>query len=134
MKNILTKIKISSFVVYSLVLSVLFPAITAAQNTGQRFQNPLSNNNNLFSLIYSVLSFITSIGAAIVVFMVIYSGFLFVSAQGDESKLTKAKSVFLWTIIGGVILLGAAALAEVVCNTATSLGATGLDCAIRGRI
>lgn len=85
------------------------------------FNNPISAND-FTELIASLLDFVTQVGTALAVFMVIYSGFLFVQAQGDPAKIKTAKSTFLWTVIGGVILIGAKTLAEVIRNTATGLG------------
>ena len=93
-------------------------------SSGLKFKNPLGNSNgDIFTLANSILEFVIKLGAAIVVFFVIYSGFLFVKAQGDPAKLEVAKKTFLWTVIGGVILLGARVLAEVVKNVANDLGA-----------
>ena len=70
------------------------------------------------------------LGAVLVVFMLIFTGFKFVTARGDESKLTEAKSALFWTIIGGLVLLGAEALSEIICQTAKEFGIKG-DCLIR---
>jgi hypothetical protein len=100
----------------------------SAGGSGISIPNPLNRTDNIFGLIRAVLDFVTKVGAAIVVFMVIYSGFLFVQAQGDPGKIKTAKNVFFWTVIGGVVLLGAQVLASVICNTALQLGVTGLSC------
>jgi hypothetical protein len=59
--------------------------------------------------------------APIIVLMIIYAGFLFVTAQGDPQKLSKAKKAFLWAIIGAVIILGARLLAAAIAQTISSL-------------
>ena len=48
---------------------------------------------------------------ALVVIMVIYSGFLFVKSQGNEKDLPKAKDALRWAIVGGILLIGAVAIA-----------------------
>ena len=85
------------------------------------FNNPIGPND-IFELIAALLTAITRIGAAVVVVMVVYSGFLFVKAQGDPGELEKAKKTFMWTVIGGVILLGAEAIAILIQSTASELG------------
>ena len=93
-------------------------------SSGLKFQNPIGNSvSDLPSLIAKLLEFVTRVGAAAVVFMVIYSGFLFVKAQGDPEEIKKAKSTFLWTVVGGVVLLGAATLAALIESTVQGLGA-----------
>jgi prepilin signal peptidase PulO-like enzyme (type II secretory pathway) len=86
------------------------------------FTNPIKGNSDLFALADTIVDFIIRVGAVIVVFMIIYSGFLFVKAQGDPGELEKAKKNFLWTVVGAVILLGAKALSEVVQGVANDLG------------
>lgn len=44
------------------------------------------------------------------VLALIWAGFLFVTARGDEKQLERAKSVFLWTMVGGAVVLGAQVL------------------------
>lgn len=84
--------------------------------------NPI-NQKDIYGLINAIIDFIVKIGAVIVVFFIIYAGFLFVTAQGNEDKISKAKTTFLWTIIGSLVLLGASTLSGVICNTARDLGA-----------
>jgi len=84
--------------------------------------NPIGQNS-VEGLIAAVLQFVVKIGAVVVVFFVIYAGFQFVTAQGNEEKITKARKSFLWTIIGALILLGAMTLSGVICRTANDLGA-----------
>jgi len=50
------------------------------------------------------------------VVMIIWSGFLFVTARGSDEQLKKAKSTFQWTIIGAVVLLGSSAIAKAIVN------------------
>ena len=59
---------------------------------------------------------------------IVYSGLLFILAQGNDTKLKDAKRIFLYTIIGGVILLGAGAISEVVCNTANQFLTNQINC------
>ncbi len=107
---------------------LLFPGILLAQNnrpasSGPIFKNPISKGDDIYVLVKSLLDVVVKVGTYIVIVMVIYSGFLFVKAQGNESAISEAKNTFLWTVIGGVVLIGASVLAGVVCNTAAGLGA-----------
>ncbi len=106
-----------------LILKNLIREVEAQETVdGLIFNNPI-DAKDIFELIAALLTFVSRVGAAIVVFMIIYSGFLFVKAQGDPGELEKAKKTFLWTVIGGVVLIGAQTLAMVVKNTAAGLGA-----------
>jgi hypothetical protein len=45
----------------------------------------------------------------------------FVAAQGNEEKIRSARSALVWTVIGGLILLGAKAIALVIEQTVSTL-------------
>ncbi len=68
-----------------------------------------------------VLGIVSSIGGVVAVFFIIYAGFLFVTAGGNEDKHKKAKAAILYAVIGTAILLGAQALSSIVCATVESL-------------
>lgn len=56
-----------------------------------------------------------------IVLAFIYSGFLFVSAQGNETKLTEAKNILMYSMIGAFILLGAWGFAQIIGQTVSTL-------------
>jgi hypothetical protein len=86
-------------------------------------QNPLGTNS-VQGLLLKIMDLVVKVGSIIVVFFIIYSGYKFVTARGNESEVTKAKDIFWATIIGGAILLGADVIANVVVNTVkTTTGA-----------
>ena len=87
--------------------------------------NPLGSGATLNSLVTSVLQFVVRIGAIIVVFMLIYVGYLFVVAQGNETKITEARKALQWTVIGALILLGAQAIATGIQATVQALSTGG---------
>ena len=53
--------------------------------------------------------------------MFIWSGFLYVKAQGNPTELEKAKSVFINTCIGTALLLGASLIGTIIDTTIKSL-------------
>jgi hypothetical protein len=80
--------------------------------------NPLlPEYGTLCQVLTAVIRWITQIGALIAVVLIIWTGFLFVTAQGNPAKISKAKSAFLTTIIGTAILLGASAIAQIIVKT-----------------
>lgn len=82
--------------------------------------NPLKVTS-IEGLIAAILEIVVKIGAPLIVLFIIYSGFLFVKAQGNEEKLKEAKKALAWTVVGAAILLGAWLIAEVIQNTITNL-------------
>ncbi|MEK7185717.1 MAG: hypothetical protein AAB726_03775 [Patescibacteria group bacterium] len=94
----------------------------SAGSTGQipsGIGNPLAGNvNSIFSFVTYVLeNIVLPLGVVIVVFFVIYSGFLFVTAQGNADKLQDARQTFLWVVVGAAILLGSVVIAKAIQTT-----------------
>ena len=65
---------------------------------------------------------ILPIGGVIVVIMIIYAGFMYVTAAGNETKVKNAHTALLYAVIGAAILLGARVLAGVIKATITQIG------------
>lgn len=86
--------------------------------------NPLAFNSIKEFLTAATKAF-TTIAFPIVVLMVIYSGFLFVAAQGNEEKLKTAKRTIMWTIIGALIVLSATVLVNVIGGTVDKIKSDG---------
>ena len=74
--------------------------------------NPLGCGTDLMTLLTRVLNVVIQLGVVVLTLMIVYCGFLFVTAQGNPEALSKAKSALLWTVIGGAILLGAQGIAS----------------------
>jgi hypothetical protein len=85
-----------------------------AQNS---LQNPLTNIRSFEDFVAVLLKAVITIGFPILILFIVYSGFLFVTAQGNEKKLETAKSTFYWTIVGAAIFLGSWTLALLIQNT-----------------
>lgn len=98
------------------VLSLAIPG--AVQAAG--FENPLKFGT-MQEFVEGFLQAVVYVGFPVAVLFVVYSGFLFVFAQGNTETLQKAKKNFLWTIVGVGLFLGAWALAMLVRGTIDQL-------------
>jgi len=105
------------------LLSVIIPQIVFGQ-PGQpgtppgKLANPLKGADSLFDLVNVVLNqVVIPIGSIIIVFFIIYSGFLFVTARGNETKISHAKETLLWVVVGAAILLGSWAISGAIKGT-----------------
>jgi len=84
-------------------------------------ENPIGKITSFDVLIKSILNIVMTIGIPIAVLAIIYSGFLFVTAQGNPEKLESAKNALLWTVVGTAILLGSWVLATAISSTIGAL-------------
>jgi len=84
--------------------------------------NPLGKDTTLRSFIVKALEVVRNIGFVIAVFFIVYAGFMFVTARGNDEKLKKAKMAFLGAVIGTAILLGAQIFANAIEATIKGLG------------
>ena len=90
---------------------------------GDTLKNPLQAGT-LQAFIVNVLQVVVQLGSIIVILMLIYVGFMFVTAQGDIKKIIEARQALLYTVIGALILLGAQVIAMGIQATVQAL-ATG---------
>jgi hypothetical protein len=72
--------------------------------------NPLQADS-IEKLLPQLLKIVVKLGSIVLVFYVIYAGFLMVKAQGKPEEIKKAKNALLYALIGGAILIGAQAIA-----------------------
>lgn len=82
--------------------------------------NPLESQT-LLELFDKLLTGLTLIIIPILILSIIYSGFMFVTAQGNEDKIKKAKRNFQYTMIGIALILGARIIMEIIKSTIESL-------------
>ena len=115
--------------VFLLTFLIVAPVLSLAQVTGKppidvcktgTICNPIKAID-LNTFIKTLLEGVLKIGIPIIALAIIYSGFLFVAARGNEEKLTKAKSALLYTLIGAAILLGSWAIAQLISETVLAL-------------
>lgn len=85
-----------------------------------KLDNPLGSTT-IYQFLEKVLGLMVDIGFPVLILAIVYTGFLFVKAQGNETELGKAKQAFFWTIVGGVILLGAEIIVRAISGTINQL-------------
>ncbi len=72
------------------------------------------DKNTLPNTIGSIIKSLLSILGIIFMAYIIYAGYLWMSARGNEEQLTKAKAILRGSIIGLIIVLGAYAITQFV--------------------
>ena len=93
---------------------------TGSSSSGGNEFNPLKVNS-MEQLIGDILSGLTYILTPIIVLAFIYTGFLFVAAQGEPEKIKTAKTAFTYTVIGAALVLGANLIFTVITTTLSNL-------------
>lgn len=73
--------------------------------------------DSLPGLLNAILDAVILLVFPIVVLMIVYTGFLFVTAGGDEGQVSKARTALLWTVVGALVVLGSKALSLAIENT-----------------
>ncbi len=76
-----------------------------------------SSYTSFQSFLSAVFTALVKISLPIITVFIVYSGFLFVTAQGNKTKLEVAKRNFLFVIIGALLILAAWILAQIIAGT-----------------
>lgn len=117
MKKILSKLLI---VVFALFLPVVAGAQLSSSDTGltDTVKQGYGRTESIISLPEFVGTYIVKpilgITGTILFVLMTYAGFLWLTAQGDDKKIKKAKDILTECVVGVVILVGAYALANFV--------------------
>lgn len=82
--------------------------------------DPVHNNDDLISDVNKIINVVIGVLGVVAVAVVIYGGFLFLTAQGDPGKIKKGKDSITWGIIGLVIALLSWSIINFVLSTAMS--------------
>lgn len=137
--SILSNIFKYSFVLvfaFMLIIPVLFVGAEGtgdsegtgeSEGTGTNITTSIDNPTNVDTIsefIKAIVDAVLIIGIPIVVLAIIYTGFLFVKAQGNSEELTKAKKALLYTLIGAALLLGAFVIANAIQATVVDITST----------
>lgn len=102
-----------------------FPVEEKGSNPGDTtLKNPFrGGQNSLFGLLKTIINdILMPIGGVLAVLAFIYSGFLYVTARGNQTKIDTAHKALLYTAIGTAVILGAWVFATVICQTIGQLG------------
>ncbi len=67
-------------------------------------QNPISATS-FDQLAEAIIDWVAAIGISISVVVIIYAGFLFMTAGGVEDKITRARKTLIWALVGLAILI-----------------------------
>ncbi len=110
--------RILAYSVPAIVLSLLAVDVALAQ-----LENPLRGGGvgSLSDFVSKALKVMVMVALPIISLFIVYSGFLFVFAQGNQEQLSKAKTNFVYVVIGSILILGAWVFASLIGGTISEL-------------
>ena len=88
--------------------------------SAESLANPVQFSG-IAEFIAGALKVMVMVALPIISIFIVYSGFLFISAQGNEEGLTKARNNFFYVIVGSILILGAWVIATLIGGTVTEL-------------
>lgn len=98
----------------------LVPVITLAASGTATLENPL-RFDTLYEFLIELLNVVIAIAFPALVLFFVWIGFKFISAQGNAEELKKVRGLFLWAVVGALLVLGARVLAEAIRATVQEL-------------
>lgn len=147
--NNFTKVLILAFIIISVPISVGAqtstpenpPVINPNQlpNYPDVLGNPVRNGLNIFGfysgfantdirlIIANIIGAVMSFIGIIMVVLIIWGGFLWLTSGGNEEQVAKAKSTLINAVIGLIIILAANSIVNFLVNSlTTSTGSSGV--------
>jgi hypothetical protein len=94
----------------------------SADGLSYKLQNPLKFDS-LQDFIVAILNVIIVLATPIVVIFIIFAGFKYVTARGNPSEIQEATRALTYAVIGGVLIIGAVAIAEIIKNLVSAFAA-----------
>lgn len=125
---------IFSFIIFALlslstssaVFGATSPVVADSEDSPVRSANAITIDNPIIAddvqeLFQTIIDIVLVFAIPIIVFFIIYAGFLYVTARGNESTIQQAHMALLYALVGGLLILGARVLIEVVQGTVDSV-------------
>lgn len=107
---------------FSSETGVVYAQSGGVPGSGAELQNPL-NFDDLVSVIVAIANVLLILAVPIIIIFIVYAGFLYVTAQGNSTKIQDAHNALLYALIGGAIILGAKVISAIIANTVNSISA-----------
>lgn len=104
--------------IFATKLLILLPVLTVS---AQSIENPL-NVETIGEFLAAILTIVMVLAVPVIIFFIVYAGFLYVTARGNSEQVQKATRAFTYAIIGGLIVLGAMVLVGIIQNLVAAFG------------
>lgn len=97
-----------------LIFSTTLISRVSAGGFNFEIKNPTPSYTSIEQVIEAILGVVVVIATPIVVFFIIYAGFLYVTARGNAQQVEQATRQLTYAIIGAILILGAVALSGII--------------------
>ncbi len=114
MKNVFQKITLNIIIVSILLVPLFVGAVSGT------LENPIKSST-FGDLVKAILDTMITIGVPVAAFFFVYAGFTFVTSLGDPKKLDTAKTMFMWTVVGTVLIVGAKVIFSLIQSTVDAI-------------
>ena len=92
----------------------------SASTPTKALDNPLVGITDVNALIGRVIKGVLGIVGSLALLMIVYGGFTMLTSGGAEAKITKAKGVIVWAVIGLVVIFLSYAILKAVLGILTT--------------
>ena len=66
------------------------------------------------SLLTNILNMVYYIGGSVAVIVIVFAGIMYVASAGDAGRITRAKNMILYAVVGLIVILAAFAITNFV--------------------
>lgn len=108
MKNCLSKL-----LIFSLLICFLVPF--EAEGKIVEIKNPLKAND-FWELLANIINFLFYLSLPVAALMIVVAAFFFLGSAGEPEKITTAKNIIIYTIVGVIVLFLSMAIADALQN------------------
>ena len=103
------------------ILTVVIAPMTLAQDlkeaAGKMAEGaPITSIDQIYGILAKVAKYAYTIFFIVAVIFIIIAAFTFLTARGDPSAITAAKSELIWAVIAIIIALLSVAMAQIILN------------------
>lgn len=94
------------------IVLLLLPVVASAQGLTFQWENYLGFST-IEDVLLALLNVFIVIATPIIILFIIYAGFLYVTARGNAQQVQQASRALTYAIIGGILIIGAVAIAGI---------------------
>ena len=97
-------IKKTSFLIFAAIMLFVAGIEKARAQININITNPI-DTSDFGTLVENLLLWILSVAGVLALFMLVAGGIMYMTAGGDEQKISTAKKMVKWTILGLALIL-----------------------------